>query len=101
MPNIYKVIWTDSALDELKGVVDFLHKEWTEKEIQSFARNLEKNITVIQTYPKIFPYSKSLNLYKSVLSKHNSLIYDISGEKIIIMGIFDNRQDPEKLNRPR
>ena len=48
---------------------------------------------------KIFPESElQSGLRKCVVTKHNSLLYEIQSESIFILTIIDTRQDQDKIN---
>ena len=38
MGSTYKLIWSDEALENLKGIIEYLEKRWTTREIKKFAR---------------------------------------------------------------
>lgn len=33
MKNIYKIVWSEEALNNLKTIIDYLENRWTQKEI--------------------------------------------------------------------
>jgi plasmid stabilization system protein ParE len=99
MKSTYKIIWSDEALQGLKKTIDYLEQRWTQKEIKKFAKLLDKQLNIIQQNPQIFPISnKSKGIRKSVLSKQTTIYYKINSNKIFLLTLFDNRQDPNKLN---
>ena len=44
MKNIYKIIWSDEALTNLKDTINYLENHWTETEIKKFAQLLDKHL---------------------------------------------------------
>ncbi len=48
MKNTYKVIWSEEAISNLKGVIDYLENHWTKKEITKFAQLLDKQLRRIE-----------------------------------------------------
>ena len=98
MKSTYKLIWSDEALQGLKRIIEYLEQRWTQKEIKKFARLLDKQLNIIQDNPLIFPQSnKSEGIRKSVLSKQTSIYYKVEENKIYLLTLFDNRQDPNRL----
>lgn len=98
MENIYKLIWSEEALNNLKGIIEYLENKWTKREIKKFAKLLDKQINIIKTNPYLFAESeKSNSLRKSVLSRQTTIYYRIKDDEIRIITLFDNRQNPEKL----
>jgi len=98
MKNTYKLIWSDEALNNLKGIVDYLENRWTKREIKKFALLLEKQLKLIEENPFLFAESnKSNGLRKSVLSRQTTIYYRIIDYEIRIITLFDNRQNPNRL----
>ncbi len=98
MKGTYKLLWSDEALENLKGIIDYLENRWTKREINKFAQILDKQLRLIEKNPYLFPESnKSNGLRKSILSKQTTIYYRIVNLEIRIVTLFDNRQDPNKL----
>ncbi len=98
MKDTYKLIWSDEALNNLKGIIDYLENRWTKKEIKKFAQLLDKKLKLIENNPMLFPEGdKSDGLRKSVLSRQTTIYYRIINSEIRIITLFDNRQNPNKL----
>ena len=98
MKNTYELIWSDEALNNLKGILDYLENRWTKREINKFARLLDKQLRLIEDNPYLFAESdKSNGLRKSVLSRQTTIYYRVINYKIQIITLFDNRQNPIKL----
>lgn len=94
----YTIFWTDEAIQNFESILRYLEQEWSEKEISNFKAMLNKRLGLIQKYPELFPSSEKVpHLRKAVLSKQTSVMYRISDDKIFIVHLFDNRQDPNKL----
>lgn len=98
MESTYKIIWTDEALANLAKIINYLEQRWTEREIRTFSRLLDRQINLIQSHPEIFPTTSTSNrLRKSVLTKQTTIYYRIDEMEIRIVTLFDNRQNPGKL----
>jgi len=98
MTNSYKLIWSEEALTNLKGIIDYLESRWTIKEIKKFAQLLDKQLKLIEDNPYLFAKSdKSEGMRKSVLSRQTTIYYRIINYEIHIITLFDNRQNPKKL----
>lgn len=98
MKNIYKLIWSDEAVNNLRDIIDYLENRWTKREIKKFAQLLDKQLKLIKENPLLFAESdKSNGLRKSVISKQTTIFYRIIGFEIRIVTLFDNRQNPNKL----
>ena len=100
MESTYKIIWSDEALKNLARIIEYLEQRWTEREIRNFSRLLDRQISLIQTNPELFPTSSTSNgLRKAVLTKQTTIFYRIDDLKIKIVTLFDNRQNPNKMKK--
>lgn len=100
MENTYKLIWSDEALENLKGIIEYLEKSWTTREIKKFARLLDKNLNLIKDNPQTFPRSDQSEDYRrAVISKQVSIFYRNENQVVHIISVFDNRQNPNRLKK--
>jgi len=98
MKNGFKLLWSDRALGDLQAIINYLSEKWTTREIQNFARKLDKRIELILSNPRLFPKTaKRKNIYRSVLTKHTVIYYEMSEKSITIVTLFDSRQNPRRL----
>lgn len=98
MKSGYKLFWSDSALDDLKGIIEYLEKNWTSKETKNFARKLDKRLELIVLNPRLFPQtSKRKNVRRSVLIRHTVIYYKTEKNSVRIISLFDPRRNPKKL----
>ena len=52
MRSGYKIRWTNHALSELEATLKYLEKNWTERELQNFSRELDHTIELISKNPE-------------------------------------------------
>lgn len=98
MRSGYKLLWSNKALDDLQNIINYLIANWTQKEVQNFARRLDKRLNLIVLNPRLFPKTtKRREVRKSVLTKHAVIYYETKGNVISIVTLFDPRQNPKKL----
>lgn len=98
MKNGYKLKWSAQARNDLKSIIDYISSNWTDKEVKEFARKLHKRISLIKTYPLLFPSSaQKENVRRSVLTKQITIFYSELNDSICIISVFDVRQNPNKL----
>jgi len=99
MKNTYSIIWSELALANLKEIISYFESQWTEKELHKFAQKLEKRLSSIESNPHLFPQiNYSENIRKSVLSKQTTIFYQVINQEIRLITLFDNRQNPQRLN---
>ena len=100
MKNGYKILWTDFALKELESTIEYLEENWTSREIQKFALLLDLQLNRLKIYPNLFPEShRYKKIRKSVLTRQVSMYYRVVNLEIQIISLFDNRQNPKKLDQ--
>ncbi len=99
MQSGYDIVWTPNALRELAQTIEYLEKNFSEKEIKKLAEKIENILALISKNPNLFPISENRNIHKAVLLKYNSMYYRIKNENIEILSFFSNRQSPNKRNK--
>jgi plasmid stabilization system protein ParE len=94
----YKLVWTQEAIDNLEGILDYLFANWSQKEVIQFKYKLSKQIDLILQFPKMFPVSDyNPQLRKAVLSKQTTLFYQIKDEAIYLVYIFVNARNIKRI----
>ena len=94
-----KIIFSKDTLKSLQEITDFLNYRWSEKELKSFRKDLEKfkqslNDKII-SYPTIDSDSK---LRFTLLGKKQVKVYfDIQIDSVEILLFWANKKDPENL----
>ena len=98
MKSTYKLIWTEEALNGLKGIFNYLESKFSENDIRKFTSKLDQQLEILKTNPKAFPIiNKPKQIRRAIIAKLTSIYYRIDEQEIKIISIFDNRQNPEKL----
>lgn len=93
-----KVIFSETAVNNLIGIKFYLISKWSERIYDNFKINLDKNIELISKNPEAFPKSNK-NIYKCVLIKQITIFYKFNKSEIHILSLFDTRQNPIKINK--
>ncbi len=96
MKSGYNIVWTPNALSELTKTIEYLERNFSEKEIKKLADKIESTVALISKNPNLFPISENRNIHKAVLLKYNSMYYRVKNENIEILSFFSNRQSPDK-----
>lgn len=96
----YKIFWTQEAIDNLESILEYLSANFSNQEIDKFKKKLSKQIELIQKFPQMFPVSSyNTKLRKAVLSKQNTVFYEVKENVIHLVYLFVNYQDIEKIRR--
>ncbi len=93
--GVKKVFWTPDAERTFDNVIDFILVKWTGKEVKKFTTATTKVIKQMAKNPEIFVSSESQQIRKAVITKHNSLYYQVKKDSIHLLIFWDNRKDPE------
>lgn len=100
MKNIYRIIWSNEALNNLGAIIEYLEHNFTEREIRKFVQLLEKRLALLASNPYSFPtINHPKKLRKVVISKQTSIFYLPVDNHIRIVSLFDNRRNPELLGK--
>jgi plasmid stabilization system protein ParE len=80
-------------------IIAYLENRWTKREIEKFAQLLDRQLNLFKDNSFLFAEcDMPKGLRKSVLSKQTTIYYGIVKNEIHIMTLFDNRQNPNRLN---
>jgi plasmid stabilization system protein ParE len=93
-----KIVWSENALEDLENLKLYLERNWPEQVLNLVMKKLVNKLAVLEIYPNIGRASiKYPNRRRTLLTKHNLIIYSVKSNEILIEAIFDTRQDPDKL----
>lgn len=93
------VIWNDLALLDYHNNIDYLLKEWTDKEAIKFIDEVESLIFKLKQGNIEFKESGYQNIKECVVLKQITLYYQhISKNKIELLRFWNTSQDNKRLN---
>lgn len=90
-----KVKISDDAKADLIRIEEYLVNKWNEKVADDFYLKLIDAIEILENTNVVFERYENTRFRKLLLTKHNSVIYDINEELITIVRILQNFQNPE------
>jgi plasmid stabilization system protein ParE len=93
-----QVYWSPDAKSDYKRILNYLNENWSPGEILKFAGKVEHDILNLVLHPKMGIVSKKKSIRRIVISKQTSHYYKNIRADIYIIALFDNRQNPKKLN---
>jgi plasmid stabilization system protein ParE len=97
MKNGLKIRWTEEATKNLENIIDYLDVNWTSREVKRFFHKLEKQLTILSNFPDAYPISKKRKaVHRCVFSANHIIYYKVQGDSLVLLSIFDTRQNPEK-----
>ncbi|KFE99627.1 hypothetical protein IX39_02900 [Chryseobacterium formosense] len=96
MKSGYNILWSPNALSELEETIEYLQKNFSDKELAKLARKIESFSEIISKNPYIFPKSEHTNIHKAVILTFNTAYYRVKNNDVEILSFFSNRQSPTK-----
>ncbi|MFC4759444.1 type II toxin-antitoxin system RelE/ParE family toxin [Solitalea agri] len=94
-----QVIWSFRAQSDRKEILDY----WRQRnKSTSYCKKLnqlfKESIKIIADFPKIGRSTNDFNIRVKIV-KDYLIIYEETATQILILTIWDGRQDPEKLHK--
>ncbi|MCD6012335.1 MAG: hypothetical protein K0Q79_2197 [Flavipsychrobacter sp.] len=94
---VHKIIWSDLAIKTYVSNIEYLEKEWSDKEIRNFIKVVQRKLLLLSMQPRAGVItSKRKNLRKTILNKRIILIYRYKPLKkeIELVRFFNTHQHP-------
>jgi len=89
-----EVFWSKRADSKFDQILDYLQNEWGESATTAFVKNVYDFLDVLVEFPEIGAIEQpERNIRGFVISRQVTVFYKISGNKIILVNFFDNRQN--------
>ncbi len=97
----YRVEWAEVARRDLFGIVDYLADRNPEAALAALEKMQRKASTlrVVPRRGRIIPELQRLQLrdYRELIIAPYRLIYRIGGDRVLVLGVFDNRRNLEDV----
>ena len=93
-----KIVITESAKSKITAVLEFISSKYGPLTQKKFVIKLDKAIGVAHKNPEIFPVSiYNKRVRKCVITKQSTVFYAFDDENVVILALFDTRQNPEHI----
>ncbi len=95
-----KIIWSNEAEITFEKNIDYLQKNWTDKEISGFIKQTNFILSRIEVNPLMYMASpKSRFIRKAPINKYIILYfrYYISKKQVVLLSFWHSKQNPSKL----
>ena len=96
----WKIVWSTKAVKTYNANLDYLFKEWTEREVNKFMKSAHDNLQLIEGQPGIcFVLNQKKNIRGTLVHKKITLVYRLRPLKreIGLVTFWNNLQDPKRL----
>jgi plasmid stabilization system protein ParE len=98
MKSGLKIRWTEEATKNLESIIIYLESNWTSKELTKFFQKLEKQLLILSLFPEAYPFSiRRREIHRCVFSKNLTIYYTVEDDYLVLLSLFDTRQDPSKM----
>ena len=92
-----QIVWNKRASKQFEKIQDYLISEFGERVTEEFTNRVFNFLDLLANYPDIGTIeNKDKNIRGFLLHRHTILFYKYDGDKIYLLSVFDNRQDPKK-----
>jgi len=92
-----RVLLTEIAQTRIDEKFEYLTSEFGGSTARSFLKQLFRFIELVSYFPeigKIEVFDKNIRSFR--LNKQSTVFYSLENNKVYILDLFDNRQDPDK-----
>lgn len=97
----YEVVWSESAEKDLEEIVKYIAIE-SPKTARRVLKNIKKHVDDLYFYPEKFRivpelYKQGITQYREVIVAPWRALYRVSDKKVVILALFDSRQNIEDV----
>jgi len=90
-----QVFVTPRAERNFESIVNYISNKWGVKTAQQFIQKTDEMFELLKNYPTMGQIEKG-NIRGFQLSTQTRVLYRIREDKIIVLALFDVRQNPSK-----
>jgi len=91
------LIWSTRAREEYVQLQEYLFEKWGEEIAIRVIKEINETVQRIQRSPEHYPvFLKRRKIHRCVASPQTSIFFTVDNNRIEIICLFDNRQDPKK-----
>ncbi len=92
-----EILWTRQADRKFDKITGYLLNEWNQRVTEIFIKKVYDMLDTLAEFPDIGTIeNKARGIRGFAIVKQINIFYKISGNKLIILDFFDNRQSPSK-----
>ncbi len=100
MEDPKKIIWTEPAKQDLKDVFDFISEYSYKIADKTVDKIIEKtDILLVKGFELAGQIDTINSNYRRLIEGNYKILYKVKSNKVIIHGVFDARQHPDKLEK--
>jgi plasmid stabilization system protein ParE len=102
---VYRIFWTDSAINQLKDIYDYYFLTASLKIAQQLVQNIIESTIILEKNPNVRRKEdllvKRSQEFRFIVIKNYKIIYSIDTEFhiIYVSSVFDTRQNPKAIEK--
>lgn len=89
------IFWTNRAKLDLEILEDFLIDNWGFEVLENFYEILEAKVSLLENGHLVHQKYEDTDFHKVLITKHNSIIYEISNDQINFLNMINNFRNPD------
>lgn len=97
-----KIVVLPNALERYRRTLDLLYADASDEVLERLTDRLFDHISLLSRYPGIGqrePQLGQLNMdHRRLVVGHFKVIYRTDGDTLLVVDIFDSRQDPQEMS---
>ncbi len=92
-----RIIWTSKAKNQLIDILEYFNfRNKSKLYSQKLYRKINSEVTTLILQPNIGKKTIKINV-RGLLIENYTIFYEVNEKHIIILLVWDNRQNPERL----
>jgi len=92
-----KLVWTEKAQRRMGEILEYIEREFGAKARQTFQEKTQDFTRILIEFPEMGTLEmKEKNLRGFQLTRQTRVFYRVKKDRIVILTLFDSRQNPKK-----
>ena len=92
-----EICWSKRADKKFDKILEYLSEEWGERVTRNFVKKVYSFLEILSEYPEIGTIENEENGIRGfTVVKDINIFYKVTEERVVLLDLFDNRQNPEK-----
>ncbi|MCP3659059.1 MAG: type II toxin-antitoxin system RelE/ParE family toxin [Bacteroidetes bacterium] len=97
----FEITWTENAVESLDKIIQYLEKNWNDKEISKFMIKIKEFTDLLSKFPQMLQKtSKYQNIYRGPINKYTIITYRLKPKQKLIE-IINIRASKEYIQQDR
>jgi len=88
------ILWSIAAKDSLESIYDY-YFQFSERAAERIRKDILDKVYTLR-FIKQYQIDEINPEYRRIIARHYKIVYKVESQTILILNIFDTRQDPAK-----